>query len=100
MKGISATLVIIVTAIVVLIAALVVLTIFGGGMQPVVDLTSARNICLQQVSQSCALTGDLPQSWNVPLTVRRGSDIMHIPCSSAELAGCSSCEGCGIIVPS
>lgn len=100
MKGISATLIIIVTAIVVLVAALVVLTIFGGGVQPIVDMTSARNICLQQASQSCTITGNLPQSWNVPLTVRKGNDVVHLPCSSAELANCNNCESCGIIVPS
>lgn len=100
MKAISSTLVIIVTVIVVLIAALVVLTIFGSGVQPIVDMASARNLCLQQVAQSCTILGTVPQSWNVPLTVRKGNDVVQLPCSSAELAGCSNCESCGIIVPS
>jgi hypothetical protein len=100
MKGISTTLVIIVTAIVILVAALVVLTIFGGGMQPIVDMTQGRNICLQQVAQSCSLTGDVPPTWNVPtMNVRINNQVVAMPCSSPDLANCHDCVGCGIIPP-
>ncbi len=100
MKGISTTLVIIVTAIVILVAALVVLTIFGGGIQPIVDITEARNICLQQAAQSCSITGVLPPTWNVPtMNVRENNIVAPYPCSHVKIANCNKCEDCGIAPP-
>jgi hypothetical protein len=101
MKGISATLLIIVSAIVILIAALVVLTIFGSGITPIVDLTNGRNLCLQQVAQSCTITGDVPPTWNAAtMNVKEGDKILSLPCSDAKLANCKTCQECGITVPS
>lgn len=87
MKGISSTLVIIVTVIVVLVAALVVLTIFTGGVQPVVDITTQRNMCIQQAAVVCQSIGQLPPTWEATIEYRKGDDIVKTD-SCKKLAGC------------
>jgi hypothetical protein len=89
MKGISTTLVIIVTAIVILVAALVVLTIFGGGIQPVVDLTTQRNLCIQQGAATCSTTGQMPPTWKVELQYREGNAVVKGTCE--DITGCTGC---------
>ena len=64
MKGISQTLYLIVAAVVLIVVALVLLTIFGGGMQPAIRLTEARNICETERSVICSATGNLPPTWS------------------------------------
>jgi len=89
MKGISTTLVIIVTAIVILVAALVVLTIFGGGITPIVDITQAKNMCASEGAIVCSATGQLPTNWNIQTkTVGEA----RTPTSCFELLGGSSCK--------
>ena len=64
MKGISQTLMIIVTAIVVLVAALIVLSIFGQGIGPMLDITQARNVCIQEASATCQAVHTMPPTWD------------------------------------
>jgi hypothetical protein len=92
MKGISATLIIIVTAIVILIAALVVLTIFGSGITPIVDLTAQKNICLQQAGVTCQTTKQMPPTWNAQVQYTKDGKIEQGSCAS--ITGCSGCDGC------
>ena len=66
MKALSTTILIVISAVVILIAALIVLTIFGGGMQNVVTLTQAKNLCLASAQSSCTATGNLPATWYIP----------------------------------
>lgn len=92
MKGISTTLIIIVTAIVILVAALVVLTIFGSGIQPIVDITVARNTCLQQAGVTCTASNQMPVTWTAALQYRDAGVVVIGSCKVA--AGCSSCGEC------
>jgi hypothetical protein len=64
-KGMSTTLVIIVSAVVILVTALVLLTIFGTGIAPVGSLAEARNNCELQGRQLCITTGQLPPTWTL-----------------------------------
>ena len=90
MKGISTTLIIVVTAIVILVAALVVLSIFGQGITPITDITQARNICQQQVAVTCQAIGQVPPTWHQN-TMRQG-DIM-VSCSEL-VDNCRDCTTC------
>ncbi|MCK4496951.1 MAG: hypothetical protein KAU24_02065 [Candidatus Aenigmarchaeota archaeon] len=90
MKGISTTLVIIVTAIVILVAALVVLTIFGGGMTPIVDWTSKQSLCMTEYVSICAATGSEPPAWNVKVDVTISGEVRL--CSCADLVGECACK--------
>ncbi len=72
MKGISTTLIIIVTAIVILVAAIVVLTIFGEAIWPIVDITQARSTCIQQAGATCLASGRLPTTWNAQFYYKEG----------------------------
>ena len=83
MKGISTTLVIIVTAIVILVAALVVLTIFSGGITPVVDFTSKQSLCMAEYASVCAATDSEPPAWNVKVDVTISGEVRL--CSCADL---------------
>ncbi len=64
MKGLSTTILIVVSAVVILVAALVVLAIFGKGITPVTDMATARNICIQKGSTVCTTLKDYPGDWN------------------------------------
>jgi len=90
MRGISTTLVIVVTAIVILVAALVVLTIFGGGIQPVVDWTSKQSLCMTEYASVCAATDKEPPTWNVKMDVTIGGEVKS--CSCANLVESCACE--------
>jgi hypothetical protein len=72
MKGISATLMIIVTAIVILIAALVVLYIFSDAIWPIAEMTEARNTCIQQAGVTCAAGGIMPPTWEAQFFYKVG----------------------------
>jgi len=89
MKAISTTIYIVVAAVVILVAALVVLTIFGGGIQPVVDVTQARSICIQQASATCTTLGELPPTWWQETFNIKGNPKS---CSDNDVAGDCSCE--------
>jgi len=56
-KGLSTTLVLIVTIVVLLIVALVLLTIFGGTVQSVAGLAQAKSVCTVMNSGTCTGTG-------------------------------------------
>lgn len=73
LKGMSTTLVIIVTAVVVLVTALVLLTIFGGSMTPIGSITQAQNQCALQAKQLCETTGALPPTWELNTMVVDGT---------------------------
>ena len=90
MKGISTTLVIIVTAIVVLIAALVVLTIFGEAIWPIADITNARNMCIQQAGATCVSVGTLPPTWTAQFNYKDGGTV--VPGSCAAFFPSCKCE--------
>jgi len=62
-KGLSQTLYLIVVAVVLLVLALVLLSIFGGGIAPIVNLSDAKSICATEASASCAATHSLPPTW-------------------------------------
>lgn len=64
MKGLSTTILIVVSAVVILVAALVVLAIFSGGMKSVTDFSQAKALCMQQAAASCSITGNIPNTWN------------------------------------
>ena len=66
MKGLSTTLVIVISAVVILVAALVVLTIFGQGVGQVATLAQASSSCQTEGRASCSTTGILPTTWSVP----------------------------------
>ncbi|MCK4496952.1 MAG: hypothetical protein KAU24_02070 [Candidatus Aenigmarchaeota archaeon] len=97
MKGISTTLVIIVTAIVILVAALVVLTIFGGGITPIVDLTRAKSMCVSEGAIACTSTGNLPTTWYAQ-TKTVGSERTPMSCYELLSPSCkcvnNKLEGC------
>ena len=66
MKGLSTTLIIVISAVVILVAALVVLTIFGQGASVVASLAQARSVCNSQAAQSYETVGVMPINWDVP----------------------------------
>lgn len=63
MKGLSTSLIVVITAIVVLVVALVLLTIFGTGIQKFNSLGEAQNFCFSVGVPSCQASGQLPISW-------------------------------------
>lgn len=69
MKGISVTLVVIVTAVIVLIVALVLLTIFANVIFGFSSLVEAKQWCETQGRLTCSSTGTLPWNWNSPVKV-------------------------------
>jgi len=83
MKGMSATLWIVVSALVIIIVAIVVLTIFGSSMGPFSTITDFQNYCTTQAKATCASSGFLPLSWDKPVKVgnteKRCSDVVTIP---------------------
>jgi hypothetical protein len=64
MKGLSTTILIVVSAVVILVAALVVLAIFSGGIKPVTDFSQARAVCIQQGANTCSVTKCMPTTWD------------------------------------
>ncbi len=92
MKAISTTLIIVVTVIVVLVTALVVLTIFTGGVRPIVDLTTQKNLCLQQASVSCMSTGKMPATWHTQFEVIENGQKVTKTCKGLEGLGTCECN--------
>ena len=86
MKGLSETIIIVITAVVILVAALVILVIFQGGIGPSGDFASARNLCVSKYKVSCPLERGPPADWNTK-NVRVGS--AYMACS--ELAPNCAC---------
>ena len=54
----------VIIAITLLVAALVVLTIFGGGMGQLSQITNAQNVCKQNLALSCSTAGQKPSTWS------------------------------------
>jgi len=67
MKGLSTTILIVVTAVVILVAALVLLTIFGTGIQTVATISQAENLCILSAQTTACLSGTFtpPATWGV-----------------------------------
>jgi hypothetical protein len=88
MKGLSTTILIVVTAVVILVAALVLLTIFGTGIQNVATISQAQSLCLTSAQTSCAF-GAWPTTWNaVNVRISGGT-----PQSCGQvLSDCSQCS--------
>ncbi len=68
-KGMSQTLVIIVAAVVILVTALVLLTIFSGSLTPIASISQLQAQCETAGDQSCALTGQLPPTWDAKIYI-------------------------------
>ena len=64
MKGLSTSLVVVITAIVILVVALVVLTIFGVGVGQVGSIAEAETQCISIATSACKTAGDLPPNWD------------------------------------
>lgn len=64
MKALSTTILIVVTAVVILVAALVVLTIFGGGISNVAEITNQKNNCITQCTMTCQTMNAMPPTWS------------------------------------
>ena len=54
----------VIIAIMLLVGALVILTMFGGGMGQLGQITNAQNVCRQNFELSCRTTGQLPSTWS------------------------------------
>ncbi|MBU0953637.1 MAG: hypothetical protein KKA90_04455 [Nanoarchaeota archaeon] len=88
-RGISQTLWIIVAAIVIMVTALVVLTIFGAGITPVTNLTSAKSSCVAQFEISCVATGtNTPPGWTA--STLKLPDGSVTSCSKLTTCECTS----------
>ena len=89
MKGMSETIVIVITVVVILVAALVLLTIFGTGMANVTTISQAASICISSAQTSCLTTNTWPPStWYSPTVKLNGNPIS---CNNA-VTGCGSCD--------
>lgn len=96
MKGLSTTMVIVITVIVVLIAALIVLTIFGGVIGNVGTLIEARNSCSLEWKASCETARSLPLTWGLFTKNVQGEGLK----SCADLLACNLCpnaQGTGTV---
>ncbi len=89
MKGMSHTLVIVVSAIVILVAALVIITIFGSGVQQVASLAQAEAICRASAESSCKSANTMPPTWYAP-TVKYNDKL--IACGNIESLKKCRCE--------
>jgi hypothetical protein len=84
----------VVVAIVILVVALVVLTIFGTGIAPIADITTAKSQCSQAGAATCSSIGQLPGTWNAKTVVyRTGATTAWESC--AVLLSCiDTCDNC------
>jgi len=89
MKGLSTTILIVVSAVVILVAALVVLAIFGSGITPITDFAQARSICMQRGASVCATLKTLPSDW---YSTNLNINGQYKSCSDSEIAGSCKCE--------
>jgi hypothetical protein len=85
MKGLSTTILIVVSAVVILVAALVVLAIFGKGIAPVADMSTARNLCIQKGAAVCSTLKDYPNDWTSANVLVNGN---YMSCDTLA-AGCT-----------
>jgi len=91
-KGLTFTLILIVTIVVLLIVALVLLTVFGLGIQSVASLTEAKSMCIILNSPICV--GDGPDCPNVMFSVYR-QDTGEVDTCGAGGIGCTCTLGSG-----
>jgi hypothetical protein len=89
MKGLSTTILIVVSAVVILVAALVVLAIFSGGIKPVTDFSQAKAICMQRGASVCSTLKALPNDWYSTNMLVDGN---YKSCSDLEVAGSCKCD--------
>lgn len=90
MKGLQASLVVVVAAIVILIVALVILTIFGVGITPMRSITDAEAQCDTIGQASCLVTGGtLPPTWDTDAYSVDG-ELM----SCRHVNQCNTCSEC------
>ena len=91
MKGLSTSLIVVVTAIVLLVVALVILTIFSTGISQFGSIAEAQNYCASIASTSCAATGKMPPTW---YTAKIKTPTGETTCSgiSGLPAGCTGNE--------
>ncbi len=82
MRGISATLWIVIAIVVFIVAALVIVTIFSGGVQQVSSITQASALCQQTCQASCSATGNPPVTWRAPTVI-----INNEPSSCYDVTG-------------
>ena len=88
-KGMSETLMIVVSAIIILIVALVLITMFSSSITPLGNLAQAKNNCMVQAKSTCASTGALPVTWAVQSVKTSDSDAL-LSCKSLW----SDCDCC------
>jgi len=90
MKGLSTTILIVITAVVILVAALVILTIFGTGMQTVGTVAQAQSMCVNEAAISCPI-GWPPATWNIQTkrmpngNTYSCSQLVTCPCENGKL---------------
>jgi len=65
MRGLSTSMIVVITIVVLLVVALVVLTIFSGGIGQISSVTDFENSCRAQAQASCAVgtLKMLPPTW-------------------------------------
>jgi hypothetical protein len=91
-KGISTSLVVVVTAVVLLVVALVLLTIFGGIIPLYASIAEAKNLCITTYLSSCQSLGQSPTDWEIATKWVRdqNGDVNKMSCK--ELASGCSCD--------
>jgi len=96
MKGLSTTILIVVTAVVILVAALVMLTIFGSGIQNVATISQAQTMCSTEASISCPL-GWPPATWGAATKriqatgeLKSCDNLVDCKCESGKFNGCTN----------
>lgn len=94
-KGMTTSLVIVVTAVVLLVVALVLITIFGIGIGQATTIMQARNICINTGAASCQAFGTLPPTWNSKMSVMENGKVVQKACADEGLAHCGpECSNC------
>lgn len=90
MKGISTTLIMIVSVIVIAATSVIILVLTSGGFAPASDLLIQRNICLRQASVNCGSMGELPSTWENTIQYWNGEMIIESTCQN--ITGCDWCD--------
>jgi len=94
----SMALELVVVAIVLLVAALVILTMFGGGMTQLGQITNAQNNCKETYRLTCLTTGGPPSTWTSAY-VYTDAEGKKQTCSTIVSCDCKS-DGKGNYIPS
>jgi predicted PurR-regulated permease PerM len=96
MKGLSTTIILVVTVVVILVAALVVLTIFAQGIQTVATITQAQTMCSTEASISCPM-GWPPTTWTTATKriqatneLRSCDSLVDCKCANGQFSGCTN----------